>query len=80
MKHNRLEGVLNRNRKHVVLDLALAAFFLMALLFSGLAFGSEIPKLSVASTSPIYRAASGVDDASVAVVPAAESSRGLAYH
>ncbi len=48
MNQNRLEGVLARNRKHLVLDLALAAFFLMALLFSGLSFGSSLPKLSMA--------------------------------
>jgi hypothetical protein len=45
MKTNRLDAVLTRNRKHLVLDVALAAFFLMALLFSGLAFGSQVPKL-----------------------------------
>jgi hypothetical protein len=45
MKTNRLDAVLTRNRKHLVLDVALAAFFLMALLFSGLAFGSQMPKL-----------------------------------
>lgn len=49
MKRNRLEAVLTRNRKHLVLDVALAAFFLMALLFSGLAFGSGVQKLTVAS-------------------------------
>ena len=48
MKQNRLDGVLTRNRKHLMLDLALAAFFLMALLFSGLALGSSLPKLSMA--------------------------------
>jgi hypothetical protein len=49
MKRNRLEAVLTRNRKHLVLDVALAAFFLMVLLFSGLAFGAQVPKLNVAA-------------------------------
>jgi hypothetical protein len=48
MTRNRLEAVLTRNRKHLVVDVALAAFFLMALLFSGLAFGAQVPKLSMA--------------------------------
>jgi hypothetical protein len=48
MNQNRLEGVLARNRKHLVLDLALAALFLMALVFTGLTFGHQLPKLSMA--------------------------------
>jgi hypothetical protein len=48
MMHNRLDGVLNRNRKNILLDLALAALFPMALLLSGMAVGAEIPKLASA--------------------------------
>ena len=47
MNQSRLEGVLTRNRRQLVLDVALAAVFLMALLLSGLAFGAELPKLSL---------------------------------
>jgi hypothetical protein len=68
MKRNRLENVLTRNRKHLVLDVALAAFFLMTLLFSGLAFGAELPKLSMAAKAapaeltPVSSASAGVPD------------------
>jgi hypothetical protein len=48
MTHQRLEGVLLRNRKHIFLDVALAALFPLALLLSGLAVGSQLPKLSAA--------------------------------
>ena len=57
MMNNRLDGVLVRNRKRVVLDLALAAFFLCALLFSGFAFGAELPKLDVQARVPVAPAA-----------------------
>lgn len=56
MMNNRLDGVLVRNRKRLVLDLALAAFFLTALLFSGLAFGAELPKLDVQGRVPVAAA------------------------
>ncbi len=82
MKRNRLEAILTRNRKHLVLDVALAAFFLMALLFSGLAFGAQLPKLSVAvqdapaDVTPVASAASGAD---TSLEPEASSPQ-LAYH
>jgi hypothetical protein len=57
MMNNRLDGVLVRNRKRVVLDLALAAFFLCALLFSGFAFGAELPKLDVQARVPAAQTA-----------------------
>jgi hypothetical protein len=66
MKVNRLDAVLTRNRKHVVLDIALAAFFLMALLFSGMAFGTELPKLSMntpATSSPATAQGAAMADA-----------------
>lgn len=52
-KTSRLDGVLTRNRKHLLLDLALAALFPMALLLSGLAVGAELPSLSSAATKPV---------------------------
>jgi len=51
MTANRLDGVLERNRKHLVRDFALAAFLLVALLFTGLTFGAQLPKLSMARTT-----------------------------
>jgi len=59
---NRLDGVLLRNRKNLVLDLALAALFPMAVLLSGLAFGVELPKLSSApQPAAITQVAAGHD-------------------
>jgi hypothetical protein len=81
MKRNRLEAVLTRNRKHLVLDVALAAFFLMTLLFSGLAFGAQVPKLSIAAeavpaqVTPVAASAEG----DLVFEPDAESPR-LARH
>lgn len=69
MKENRLDAVLTRNRKHVVLDVALAAFFLMALIFSGLAFGSELPKLSMAPSAAPTDATRTADGRLVANAP-----------
>ncbi len=60
MMNNRLDAVLVRNRKRLVLDLALAAFFLCALLFSGFAFGAELPKLDVQARVPVTSEAQGV--------------------
>jgi len=80
MKRNRLEGVLVRNRKHMVVDLSLAAFFLMALLFSGLAFGSQVPKLNAQPDMARIRALpASVDVAAVSLEPADTSSPELAY-
>lgn len=45
---NRLDNVLQRNRKNLLIDLALAALFPMALLLSGMAVGAELPKLASA--------------------------------
>jgi hypothetical protein len=42
MKHERLDGVLARNRQHVVRDLVLAALFPLALLLSGYGIGSQL--------------------------------------
>lgn len=82
MKRNRLDAVLTRNRKHMVLDVALAAFFLMALLFSGFAFGAEVPKLNVAiqDAPAVTPVAQGADRADNNLEPQAESSPQLAYH
>jgi hypothetical protein len=64
MKENRLEGVRDRNRKHLLLDLALAALFVVALLVSGAAFGAELPKLSLAArTAPSAEITAGVEAA-----------------
>jgi hypothetical protein len=75
MKVNRLDGVLTRNRKHLVLDLMLAAFFLMALVFSGLAFGTELPKL--AQVSPAQSSPAANTDAT-ALASAADQPASLA--
>jgi len=45
---SRLDAVLTRNRKHLIRDLALAAFLPLAVLFAGVAVGSQLPKLSSA--------------------------------
>lgn len=60
MKENRLEGVLHRNRRHLVIDVALAAFFVAALLVSGMAFGAELPKLSMAARPAAAQQASEI--------------------
>jgi hypothetical protein len=82
MKRNRLDAVLTRNRKHMVLDVALAAFFLMALLFSGFAFGAQVPKLNVAvqdAPAVVTPAAQGAQRAGNELEPEATSPQ-LAYH
>ena len=60
MMNNRLDAVLVRNRKRLVLDLALAAFFLCALLFCGFALGAELPKLDVQARVPVTSEAQSV--------------------
>jgi len=84
MKRNRLDAVLTRNRKHMVLDVALAAFFLMALLFSGFAFGAQVPKLSVAvqdAPAKVTPTAQGAERADTSPeADSQESSPQLAYH
>ena len=74
MKVNRLDGVLIRNRKHLVVDLALAVFFLMALLFSGFAFGSELPKLAPAQAKASIETRQADDGAQLVMASAADSS------
>ncbi len=46
MMTSRLDNVLQRNRRNAILDLVLVAFVLVAVLFTGMAFGEELPKLS----------------------------------
>lgn len=45
---SRLDNVLYRNRRNAILDLVLVAFILVAVLFTGMAFGEELPNLSSA--------------------------------
>jgi hypothetical protein len=53
MTNNRFDRVLARNRKNLVLDLALAAFLPLGLLLSGMAVGAEIPALNAAPTAAV---------------------------
>lgn len=46
MMTSRLDNVLHRNRKNAILDLVLVAFILIGVLFTGIAFGEELPNLS----------------------------------
>ena len=55
MMTSRLDNVLHRNRRNAILDLVLVAFILIGVLFTGIAFGEELPKL----TSPVTAAADG---------------------
>lgn len=48
MKTSRLDNVLRRNRRNTILDVLLVAFILVGVLFTGLAFGQELPKLTSA--------------------------------
>jgi len=48
MTTSRLDNVLQRNRRSAILDLVLVAFILVAVLFTGMAFGEELPNLSSA--------------------------------
>ncbi|HKE14334.1 MAG TPA: hypothetical protein VKB80_05705 [Kofleriaceae bacterium] len=48
MTHNRLDAVLTRNRSNRVRDLVIAAFLPLVVLFSGVAFGAQLPALSSA--------------------------------
>ncbi len=48
MMNSRLDNVLQRNRRNAILDLVLVAFILVAVLFTGMAFGEELPNLSSA--------------------------------
>lgn len=64
---SRLDNVLNRNRKSAILDLVLVAFVVLGVLFTGLAFGEELPNLSstpvTAETAPASQAAVAQNDA-----------------
>ena len=42
---NRLDGVLDRNRKNRVVDLAVAVLFPVAMFLGGMTLASELPKL-----------------------------------
>jgi hypothetical protein len=48
MTTSRLDNVLQRNRRNAILDLVLVAFILVAVLFTGMAFGEELPNLTSA--------------------------------
>jgi hypothetical protein len=50
MPRTRLDLILRRNRNGLALDLAAGALLVAILLFSGLSFGAELPKLSTAPT------------------------------
>jgi hypothetical protein len=64
---SRLDNVLYRNRKNAILDLVLVAFILVAVLFTGIAFGEELPKL----TAPVATTdVATTSDASVASLDA----------
>jgi multisubunit Na+/H+ antiporter MnhC subunit len=56
MNNNRLDAVLDRNRKHIVLDLVGAAFLVLVMLFSSLAFGAELPVLSSSGAAQLASA------------------------
>jgi hypothetical protein len=51
MKTSRLDNVLHRNRKSAILDLVLVAFVVLGVLFTGIAFGEELPKLTAPVTA-----------------------------
>jgi hypothetical protein len=61
MKNERLDGVLLRNRKNLVVDVVAAAIFPIALLLSGLAVGHALPKLG--APAPVAAVASMSDSA-----------------
>ena len=56
MMTSRLDNVLHRNRRNAILDLILVAFILVGVLFTGIAFGEELPKL----TAPVAAATDGI--------------------
>jgi len=71
MMTSRLDNVLRRNRKNAILDLVLVAFLLVAVLFTGMAFGEELPNLSSApvATDTVGGQASTAVAAADAVAP-----------
>ena len=42
----RLDNLLQRNRRSRIADLVLPVFFVIGALFTGMAFGEELPKLT----------------------------------
>lgn len=53
MKSSRLEKVLERNKKHVVLDLLMAAVLLVGLSSTALAVSGYVSKLSPNAPEPV---------------------------
>lgn len=51
---NRLDGILDRNRKNAMVDLAMAVLFPVAMFLGGMTLASELPKLG----NPVAPAAS----------------------
>jgi hypothetical protein len=69
MQTSRLDNVLRRNRRSTILDVVLVAFIVVGVLFTGLAFGQELPKLTsapVAAGSAADAPAATVGDTGVA--------------
>jgi hypothetical protein len=66
MTNNRFDDVLSRNRSNRVRDLLIAAFIPLVVLFSGMAFGAQLPAL----TSAPQRAS--IESAAIASRAAAE--------
>ena len=64
----RLDNVLQRNRRSLILDLVLVAFVLVGVLFTGIAFGEELPKL----TAPVADATAGGIQSNAAVAGASD--------
>ena len=72
MMTSRLDNVLHRNRKNAILDLVLVAFIVLGVLFTGIAFGEELPKLTApvaASSDAAVQADASVADAVGAPAP-----------
>ncbi len=59
MMTSRLDNVLRRNRTNAILDLVLVAFVVVAVLFTGMAFGEELPNLSSTPVAAAERAPAG---------------------
>jgi len=52
MTNTRFDRVLARNRKNLILDLALAALLPLGLVLSSMAVGQQLPALSAAPAAP----------------------------
>lgn len=61
---NRLDGLLDRNRKSRVVDLTVAVLFPVAMFLGGMTLANELPKLSnpVAKTSTTAATDAAADD------------------